>query len=441
MTPSHLMNLLHFHALPSWPSLDVFDKTQNLVVSPLLADSTGLFGSVTLPVILIYSVIIICAALIGGWIPTVFQLTHNWMQILISLVGGLILGISIFHMLPHALAQVGPDGSDQVAMWMMAGLMVMFLLLRTFHFHQHEPPELIRGSAHHLGESHSHHHHEHHHHSHSHHEHHHGDGSDHHSSKNIDPQPADEQVRSLTTTSPLSSPHDHSHSPESDTGHHHHHHHHHHHSSSRSISWLGVMFGLSLHALLDGLAVAASVEADAHHSGEHATGLLGLGTFLAVALHTPLDAISITLLMGSSKDWTPRKRFLMVSLFSLMCPLGALIFWMGYRLTGGDASWLVGSCLAFSSGLFLCIALSDLLPEMEFHSHNRLQLSGALFAGILIAYMIGIVEPHHAHHHSSTKEQQTEVHDEDHDHAHTDHDHTDHQSAEPSKPAQNSVTK
>jgi zinc and cadmium transporter len=216
------------------------------------------------------------------------------------------------------------------------------------------------------------------------------------------------------------------------------------------------MFGLSLHALLDGLAVAASVEADAHHSGEHATGLLGLGTFLAVALHTPLDAISITLLMGSSKDWTPRKRFLMVSLFSLMCPLGALIFWMGYRLTGGDASWLVGSCLAFSSGLFLCIALSDLLPEMEFHSHNRLQLSGALFAGILIAYMIGIVEPHHAHHHSSTKEQQTEVHDEDHDHAHTDHDHTDHdhtdhdhtdhdhtdhQSVEPSKPAQNSETK
>ncbi|MEY4566138.1 MAG: hypothetical protein RLY14_1108 [Planctomycetota bacterium] len=191
------------------------------------------------------------------------------------------------------------------------------------------------------------------------------------------------------------------------------------------------MFGLSLHALLDGIAVAASVEADAHHSDGNTTGLLGLGTFLAVALHTPLDAISITLLMGSSKSWTPRKRFLMVSLFSLMCPLGALIFWMGYRLTGGDASWLVGSCLAFSSGLFLCIALSDLLPEMEFHSHNRLQLSGALFAGILIAYMIGIVEPHHAHHHSSATQQQTEDHD---------HDHPDHQHPETLKPASGSAS-
>jgi len=438
--PSDLMNLLPFHALPSWLSLDVFDKTNNLVVVPLLADSPGLFGSVTLPVILIYSLIIICAALIGGWIPTVFQLTHNWMQILISLVGGLILGISIFHMLPHALAQVGPDGSDQVAMWMMAGLMVMFLLLRTFHFHQHEPPELIRGSDHHLGESHSHHHHEHHHHNHSHHEHQHNDGSNQPSSTSIDSTSANDQPSSLKTISSSSSPHQHSHSPESNTGHHHHHHHHHH-SSSRSISWLGVMFGLSLHALLDGLAVAASVEADAHHSGDHATGLLGLGTFLAVALHTPLDAISITLLMGSSKSWTPRKRFLMVSLFSLMCPLGALIFWLGYRLTGGDASWLVGSCLAFSSGLFLCIALSDLLPEMEFHSHNRLQLSGALFAGILIAYMIGIVEPDHAHHHSGTKDRSSESQDETHDHNHADHNHADHDHADPSKPTSGSATR
>lgn len=165
------------------------------------------------------------------------------------------------------------------------------------------------------------------------------------------------------------------------------------------MSWIGVMFGLSLHALLDGLAVAASVEADAHHATP-GWGLYGLGTFLAVALHTPLDAISITALIGSS-NWSSRRRFLMVLAFSVMCPLGAILFWLGYRATGGNTSWLVGCSLAFSSGLFLCISLSDLLPEMEFHSHNRLQLSGSLIAGIFLAYLIGLIEPDHAHNHEA----------------------------------------
>lgn len=183
------------------------------------------------------------------------------------------------------------------------------------------------------------------------------------------------------------------------------------------------MFGLSLHALLDGLAVAASVEADAHHGG-NSLGLLGLGTFLAVALHTPLDAISITALIGNS-SWSARRRFLMVLAFSIMCPIGAFLFWFGYRATGGNTSMLVGCSLAFSAGLFLCIALSDLLPEMEFHSHNRIQLSTALIAGIGLAYLIGLIEPEHAHNHEAKEKNRQSLnanHDHDHGHNH-DHDH------------------
>jgi zinc and cadmium transporter len=40
--------------------------------------------------------------------------------------------------------------------------------------------------------------------------------------------------------------------------------------------------------------------------------------------------------------------------------------------------------LAFSAGTFLCIALSDLLPELQFHSHDRLKLSVALLAGVVL---------------------------------------------------------
>jgi zinc and cadmium transporter len=338
--------------------LDSSSSLSNSVASNIAGASTS-----TLPTLIIYSLIIVAMALLGGWIPQVVRLTHNWMQILISFVGGLILGISIFHMLPHALAELGPEGSDWVALFMMAGLLVMFLLLRAFHFHQHEPPALVTS-------------------------------------------------------------HSHDHASHDHDSHDSHHHHHHSHSSSHKLSWFGVMFGLSLHALLDGLAVAASVEADAHHGG-NSLGLLGLGTFLAVALHTPLDAISITALIGNS-SWSARKRFLMVLAFSVMCPIGAFLFWLGYRATGGNTAMLVGCSLAFSAGLFLCISLSDLLPEMEFHSHNRVQLSTALIAGIGLAYLIGLIEPEHAHSHEAKEKNRQNINatsDHNHDHDH-DHDHS-----------------
>jgi len=58
----------------------------------------------------------------------------------------------------------------------------------------------------------------------------------------------------------------------------------------------------------------------------------------------------------------------------------------------------VGCSLAFSGGAFICISLSDLLPEMEFHSHNRWSLSTALLLGIGLAWAIRYLEPAHLHH-------------------------------------------
>ena len=90
----------------------------------------------------LYCVLIIAASLVGGWLPQRFDLSHNRMQIVISLIGGLMLGIGIFHMLPHALVELGDDGADLAAYGMMAGLLGMFLLLRLFHFHHHGPTEV-----------------------------------------------------------------------------------------------------------------------------------------------------------------------------------------------------------------------------------------------------------------------------------------------------------
>src|SRR5262245_59665414 len=50
-----------------------------------------------------YCALILVASIFGGMIPVWFQLTHRWMQFAVSFVAGVMLGIGVLHMLPHAL--------------------------------------------------------------------------------------------------------------------------------------------------------------------------------------------------------------------------------------------------------------------------------------------------------------------------------------------------
>ncbi|HKW28877.1 MAG TPA: ZIP family metal transporter, partial [Verrucomicrobiae bacterium] len=141
--------------------------------------------------------------------------------------------------------------------------------------------------------------------------------------------------------------------------------------------------GLTLHSLLDGLALAASVEAGARGHIQ----LAGLGVALVVILHKPFDALAISTLMtagGSSRF----SRHVLNGLFALASPIGAVLFYFGAsHFANSDAAFL-GSTLAFCAGTFLCISSSDLLPELQFHSHDRFKLSLALLAGLTIAVLI-----------------------------------------------------
>jgi zinc and cadmium transporter len=58
---------------------------------------------------------------------------------------------------------------------------------------------------------------------------------------------------------------------------------------------------------------------------------------------------------------------------------------------------VVAAALAISAGAFICIALSDLLPEVHFHSHDRLVLTVAFLLGIVLAYSVGGLEPASLH--------------------------------------------
>jgi len=96
-------------------------------------------------------------------------------------------------------------------------------------------------------------------------------------------------------------------------------------------------------------------------------------------------AVSTLMAVGGSSR---RSRHLLNGLFALASPLGALLFYLGASHLAGGSGPVLGGALAFCAGSFLCIASSDLLPELQFHSHDRFKLSIMLLVGLAVAILI-----------------------------------------------------
>ena len=73
--------------------------------------------------------------------------------------------------------------------------------------------------------------------------------------------------------------------------------------------------------------------------------------------------------------------------------MGAILFYAGASRLFGSNPVFLGGALAFCAGTFLCIACADLLPELQFHSHDRLKLSLALTAGLGVASSSASLKP------------------------------------------------
>lgn len=281
--------------------------------------------------LILYCVAIASFSLMGGLLPNWVKMTHTRTQLAMSFVSGLMLGVAFYHLLPHSVGMLGGAGAvDASVQWLVFGLIVMLLLLRLFHFHQHDFS---------------------------------------HEEKKL-------------RDHPRSQAHDHGHD-------HQHGHGHEHGYSANRMSWVGIALGLGVHTLIDGIALGAVMLGEI---SDGATGVVGVGVFLAILLHKPLDAMSITTVMAAG-GWSQQAQATNNLLFALMCPLGALLFFYGVDLLGDSADYVVAAALAFSAGAFICIALSDLLPEVHFHSHDRGKLTLAFLLGIALAYGIGALEP------------------------------------------------
>lgn len=304
-----------------------------------------------------YCALILIASIVGGMIPMWIQLTHRRMEMAVSFVAGVMLGVGVLHMLPHAIAEATAaatqannaelvsatpsshgaqfDAAFTVMVCLLAGMMAMFFIERFMCFHHHDAPDDIDAA---------------------------------------DDDHCDQD---------------------------HHGHDHASHGHVHDLTWSGAALGMLLHSILDGVALAASVQ---HDSG--AARLAGFGVFLVIALHKPFDSMSIGLLMARG-GWSMAWRHTVNALFAMAIPVGVLVFYFGLmpdpaHATSGVQQTVVAYALAFSAGTFLCISLSDLLPELQFHQHDRVKLSAALLLGLVVAYGAGKLESltHSAHPHA-----------------------------------------
>ncbi|MEY4104375.1 MAG: hypothetical protein RL461_1577 [Planctomycetota bacterium] len=308
-------------------------------------------------VLAVESLVVVAACLLGAWVGT-RRLAHTPLQLVLSAVSGMILGIVFFHLLPHALGVHGGGAAPaDVMLWALLGFTVLFLLERFAPFHVHE-----HGSA--GGDC--------------------GGGTCGHVAHTCD--------------------HEHDHAPHAHADAHTH---------APKLGWMGALLGLTVHSLLEGVALAASVQAEAS-----AGWLAGLGTLLVIVAHKPFDAMTLAALLRQGRV-TGASAMLIQLAFALVMPVGAFLFMAGVR----QDPQVTALALAFSGGVFLCIACSDLLPEVQFHRHDRLKLTAAFVGGIALAWGMGQLEAQ-MHDHAGHDHGAIEAGHDGHDHgAHDGHDH------------------
>jgi zinc and cadmium transporter len=282
----------------------------------------------------VYSLLIMAFAFVGAYLPFVGgQVSHSRLQFYLTFSAGVMLGAAFFHVMPDAMKLSG----DNFGWWMSLAVVGLFCIERFIAPHSHE----IDGKQQAGGENHS------------------SAEHDHDSS--------------------------HAHEPEHD-------HEDEHQAAAPAVAgWMAVL-GLTIHTFMNGIGLAGQVQADTSKSGWPAWGIPGLAMFFAVFFHKPADALAISTVL--SRKHVSRSRVAWVQIgFVAMIPVGAFLFCLTEGSLEEDMkNQLIGAALAFSAGTFLFVALSDLLPEVQFHRHDRIPLFLTLVSGVLLMAFIAFLE-------------------------------------------------
>jgi zinc and cadmium transporter len=292
--------------------------------------------------------LVVLASLVGGYVPFLGRITHDRLQFYLSLSAGVMLGASFFHVMPDAMETAG---KAFFGWWMALGVVGLFCIERFIAPHSHE----VSDGGHH---------------------HHHNHGEGHHHHEQAERSAEWDRKQAVVLASVL----------EKDRR-----------AAAPAVAgWMAVL-GLTIHTFMNGVGLAGAVQheaAEAHQAALNA-GLMtlpGLAMFLAIVFHKPADALAISTVLTRKGVSYSLVRLVQFG-FALMVPVGALAFFFAQGVISEHLKdQLIGAALSFSAGTFLFIALSDLLPEVQFHRHDRVQLFLALVAGVALMGGIAILE-------------------------------------------------
>ena len=141
---------------------------------------------------------------------------------------------------------------------------------------------------------------------------------------------------------------------------------------------MSAYLGISLHSLVDGLALGASL-------GDFRLSVVVFG---AILFHQIPYAYSLGSLLCLG-DHTRQRLVVLILAFAVLTPLGAVLTWLASRSL---PETMLGWALGFSAGNFLFIATSDLLPQLKLHDRRaRIQLV-YLLGGLAITWAGRLLE-------------------------------------------------
>lgn len=144
---------------------------------------------------------------------------------------------------------------------------------------------------------------------------------------------------------------------------------------------LGAFFGLLIHTFFDGFAIVISFEVEFR---------LGIVVLVAVLLHKIPDGITISSIVYTLLR--NRRIAIMAAVFlGLSTMIGALVASMlvSFPLPFDKIS---ASALAFSAGVFLYVACTDLLPVVN--SADDRPVAAVFFLGVLFYFISHLLIPH-----------------------------------------------
>ncbi|MFH1540906.1 MAG: ZIP family metal transporter [Elusimicrobiota bacterium] len=142
------------------------------------------------------------------------------------------------------------------------------------------------------------------------------------------------------------------------------------------VHQLGIMsfIGLSVHSLLDGIAIAIGFEVSTS---------IGLFTAFAVILHEfPEGLVTTGILIHTGE--TRKKIWIYSLIVALATPFGVIVSLLFLKNLSSN---VLGIILSITAGSFVYLAAADLIPEI--HKSNRKINSVILLFGIFVTFVLG----------------------------------------------------